>query len=235
MGKTFGLVEQPMVVMQNKPTEFKSKPVEAKIEPMIQPVKVMAKPGAITVRTPIVDDVMPVLQPRPRINPINEVVLIPNAVVPTTTVSINEKKDDSMSLFSKIGGLVNKGVTAVKKVTSFAAKATQNPLQAASDLLQGGGASKSGTPKVSTVTTDSSPTRNMAQGTSTAPSGGFMQKAMDFLKIYWMYIIGGFVVLFVIWWFFFKKKKMAARRRRTAPARAARARNRRRTPIRRRK
>jgi hypothetical protein len=202
--------------------------------------KVMAKPSMITIKTPLsISDVMPRLQPVPPIYKENDVVVIPK-VIPQVVVNKvepikNDLINDDMSIFSKVGGLIKKGTTAVKKATAFVSKASANPLQAASELLQGGGASKSGTPKVSTVAVDTQgPSRSaVTQGKTT--SDGFMQKAMNFIKTYWMYIIGGFVVLFVVWWFFFKKKKMAARRRRTAPARAARARNRRRTPIRRKK
>jgi hypothetical protein len=132
---------------------------------------------------------------------------------------------------------LSKGTSWAKKTASkglaFAGKikaVAENPMQAASKLLQSGAASKSGKPKTPSIE-KSSPTKTPSK-TMVFDESTWYGKAWIWLKANWYWVIVPLFIAIVIWWYLKKAKKRTAGRRRTFAARRARAATRR--PMRRR-
>ena len=146
-----------------------------------------------------------------------------------------------MGLFSKIGNFIGKVKNAAVKVGSIIL--SPNPLMAAAQALRGGLAAQKKEEvneppqegenvlgKVQGSGQGSGPMQGKSGGGGgggNGSGGGFMEKAMGFIKQYWYFILIP-VVLIPIGYFLLKKKAVGVRRSRTAPARKARAANRRR-------
>lgn len=141
-----------------------------------------------------------------------------------------------MGLFKKLGNFAGKAVKAVGKATSWAAKATTNPIAAASDLLQSGGASKSGTPKVSPINADNPqvPQKSKIQSGS-EDKNWFMGtwSVFGFELERWIWLLIVFVIITGIFIWLKNRAKKAIGRRRTFAARRARVVKRRAAPRRR--
>ncbi len=127
---------------------------------------------------------------------------------------------------------LSKGVSFAKKTVSkglaFSSKVADiasNPIGAASKLLQSGAASKSGTPKKSSLTKSeptTTPSKTMAFDEST-----WYGRIWVWIKENWIYILVFGIILTTIIWLYKRNKKKAAGRRRTFAARRARVANRR--------
>lgn len=140
---------------------------------------------------------------------------------------------------------LSKAVKGVSKATTFAVKATTNPMGAAADLLKSGQASKTGTPKTPTaVKTTSTPQKSSAQTKSTTngtQQGGIMGWFRGTWSIFgmqvqrWVVILIVFVLIYIGFVLIKRRMRRATGRRRTYAARRARAmtRRRRRSPVRR--
>lgn len=140
---------------------------------------------------------------------------------------------------------LSRGIKAVGKATAFVSKATTNPIGAASDLLQSGGASKSGKPKIPTAVSNSTPIKSAANRSISSSSSNSGSGIMGWFRGTWR-IFGmdiqrwvAFLILFIIIAGIFiwvkRKAKRAMGRRRTYAARRARAVRRRTSRVRRKK
>jgi len=125
---------------------------------------------------------------------------------------------------------LSRGIKTVGKAAAFVSKATTNPIAAASDLLQSGKASKSGTPKTPTAAPENAKTpvatRSIRNRSSESTTGNWFMGTWSVFGIElkrWVWLLIVFVILFVIFWFFIKKaKRKVMGRRRTYAARRAR-------------
>lgn len=137
---------------------------------------------------------------------------------------------------------LTKAVKGVSKATSFAVKATTNPLGAGADLLKSGSASKTGTPKTPTaVKSSASPqqAKSTTNGNAVTKPGGVMGWFRGTWRIFgmdvqrWVVILIILIIIGMILVYIKRKAKRVMGRRRTYAARRARVINRRRrSPVR---